>query len=123
MLRPPPQLTVSEWAEQHRMLGSRASAEPGPWRTSRTPYLEDVTDVLCAAYPTRRVVRMKGAEWALLKVRALTAIDAPNEKKRTGDLVRSISRDVARHRAASLDGSRATNKKCLCRRGRSRRGL
>jgi phage terminase large subunit GpA-like protein len=42
MLRPPPQLTVSEWAERHRMLGSRASAEPGPWRTSRTPYLKDV---------------------------------------------------------------------------------
>ena len=29
MLRPPPQLTVSEWADRHRMLGSRASAEPG----------------------------------------------------------------------------------------------
>jgi len=28
MLRPPPQLTVSEWAEHHRMLGSRASADP-----------------------------------------------------------------------------------------------
>ena len=39
MLRPPPLLTVSEWAERHRVLGSRASAEPGPWRTSRTPYL------------------------------------------------------------------------------------
>jgi hypothetical protein len=34
MLRPPPQLTVSEWAEQHRILGSRASSEPGPWRTA-----------------------------------------------------------------------------------------
>ena len=46
MLRPPPQLTVSEWAERHRMLGSRASAEPGPWRTNRTPYLKDVMDAL-----------------------------------------------------------------------------
>ena len=44
MLRPPPQLTVSEWAERHRMLGSRASAELGLWRTSRTPYLKDVMD-------------------------------------------------------------------------------
>jgi phage terminase large subunit GpA-like protein len=41
MLRPPPQLTISAWAEQHRILGSRASSEPGPWRTSRTPYLRN----------------------------------------------------------------------------------
>ncbi len=58
MLRPPPQLTVSEWAERHRMLGSRASAEPGPWRTSRTPYLKDVMDALSAVHPARRVVFM-----------------------------------------------------------------
>lgn len=62
MLRPPPQLTVSEWAERHRMLGSRASAEPGPWRTSRTPYLKDVMDALSAVHPARRVVLMKGAQ-------------------------------------------------------------
>jgi hypothetical protein len=34
MLRPPPQLLVSEWAERHRILGSRAASEPGPWRTT-----------------------------------------------------------------------------------------
>jgi len=62
MLRPPPQLTVSEWAERYRMLGSRASAEPGPWRTSRTPYLKDVMDALSALHPARRVVFMKGAQ-------------------------------------------------------------
>jgi len=62
MLRPPPQLTVSEWADQHRMLGSRGSAEPGPWPTSRTPYLKDVMDALSAVHPARRVVFMKGAQ-------------------------------------------------------------
>lgn len=60
MLRPPPQLTVSAWAEQHRILGSRASSEPGPWRTSRTPYLRDVMDALSAVHPARRIVFMKG---------------------------------------------------------------
>ena len=72
MLRPPPQLTVSEWAERHRMLGSRASAEPGPWRTNRTPYLKDVMDALSAVHPSRRVVFMKGAQ-----VGAPLAIDTP----------------------------------------------
>jgi hypothetical protein len=62
MLRPPPQLTVSQWAEQHRMLGTRASSEPGPWRTARTPYLRDVMDALSAVHPARRVVFMKGAQ-------------------------------------------------------------
>ena len=28
-LRPDPDLTVSEWADRHRMLSGRASAEPG----------------------------------------------------------------------------------------------
>ena len=51
MLRPPPQLTVSAWAEQHRILGSRASSEPGPWRTSRTPYLRDVMDAALPLQP------------------------------------------------------------------------
>ncbi len=46
------------------MLGSRASAEPAPWRTSRTPYLKDVMDALSAVHPARRVVFMKGAQVA-----------------------------------------------------------
>ena len=62
MLRPPPQLRVSEWAERHRILGSRASSEPGPWRTGRTPYLREVMDALSAVHPARRVVFMKGAQ-------------------------------------------------------------
>ncbi len=37
-MRPDPDLTVSEWADQHRWLSSRASAEPGRYRTARTPY-------------------------------------------------------------------------------------
>jgi phage terminase large subunit GpA-like protein len=45
-LRPDAQLTVSEWADQYRMLSSKASAEPGPWRTGRTPYLREPMDCL-----------------------------------------------------------------------------
>ncbi len=39
---PPEDLTVTEWAEQNRRLSSESSAEPGPWRTERTPYLREV---------------------------------------------------------------------------------
>ncbi len=36
-MRPDPDLTVSQWADRHRMLSGRASAEPGRYRTARTP--------------------------------------------------------------------------------------
>ena len=41
-MMPPDDLTVTEWAEQNRRLSSESSAEPGPWRTERTPYLREV---------------------------------------------------------------------------------
>ena len=34
---PPDDLTVTEWAEQNRRLSAESAAEPGPWRTERTP--------------------------------------------------------------------------------------
>lgn len=42
-VRPPPKLTVSEWADRYRVV-STYSAEPGPWRTERTPYLREIMD-------------------------------------------------------------------------------
>jgi phage terminase large subunit GpA-like protein len=61
-MRPDPRLTVSEWADQHRVLSSRASAEPGRYRTNRTPYLREIMDCLSPSHPCRRVVFMKGAQ-------------------------------------------------------------
>lgn len=61
-LKPEPLLTVSEWAERNRMLSSKGSAEPGPWRNSRTPYLAEIMDCLSPSHPAQRVVFMKGAQ-------------------------------------------------------------
>ena len=61
-LTPDPLLTVSEWAQQHRVLTSRASAEPGRYRIARTPYMRDILDALSPADPCRRVVFMKAAQ-------------------------------------------------------------
>ena len=38
---PPEDLTVDEWADKYRRLSPESSAEAGPWRTSRTPYLKE----------------------------------------------------------------------------------
>lgn len=40
-MKPPADLTVTEWAEQNRRLSAESAAEPGPWRTERTPYLRE----------------------------------------------------------------------------------
>jgi hypothetical protein len=61
-MMPEPTLLVSEWADRHRILGSRSAAEPGPWRTARTPYLREIMDALSPSHPARRVVFMKGAQ-------------------------------------------------------------
>lgn len=44
VLTPPPDLTVSEWADSFRKLSSEASAEPGQWRTDRAPYQREIMD-------------------------------------------------------------------------------
>lgn len=61
-LTPDPLLTVSEWSDRHRMLSSKASAEPGRWRTARTPYLKAIMDCLSPMSPVERVVFMKAAQ-------------------------------------------------------------
>jgi phage terminase large subunit GpA-like protein len=43
-LKPPEQITVSEWAEKYRVLDSKTSGMPGPWRNSVTPYLIGIMD-------------------------------------------------------------------------------
>ena len=46
-LEPPRAFTVSEWADEYRVLGARlGSAEPGRWRTDRTPYLREPMDAM-----------------------------------------------------------------------------
>ncbi len=61
-LRPEEPLTVSEWADRYRKLSSKASAEPGPWRTDRTPYLREPMDCLSSESPVQRVVMMFAAQ-------------------------------------------------------------
>ena len=59
---PEPRLLVSEWADRYRYLSATASAEPGRWRTERTPYLRQIMDDLSATDPIEQVVFMKGSQ-------------------------------------------------------------
>ena len=51
VLRPPPKLTVSEWADLYRKLSAEASAESGQWYTSRAEFQRGMMD----AYNNRGV--------------------------------------------------------------------
>ena len=61
-LAPPPILTVTEWAERHRIMSAKDSAEPGPYRIARTPYALEPQDALSAASQVEEVVLMWGAQ-------------------------------------------------------------
>lgn len=61
-LRPPPDFTVSQWADEHRRLPRVSSSEAGPWRTSRTPYLREIQDEMSPSSHTEEVVVMKGSQ-------------------------------------------------------------
>ena len=54
-------MTISEWADAKRRLSSEASAEPGPWRTSRVPYLREPMDAISNP-SVERVVCMWGSQ-------------------------------------------------------------
>ncbi|MCM1299618.1 MAG: phage terminase large subunit family protein, partial [[Eubacterium] siraeum] len=43
-MKPPDNITVSQWADRNRRLASETSAEVGRWRTSRTPYMLEIMD-------------------------------------------------------------------------------
>src|SRR6185295_19195739 len=60
-LRPDPLQTIAQWADEHMLLPSW-SAEPGRWRTDRTPYLREIMECLSPSSPVRRVVFMKCAQ-------------------------------------------------------------
>lgn len=44
--RPPEDLTVSQWAAKYRVLSRESSAEAGPWRNERTPYMVEPMDAI-----------------------------------------------------------------------------
>lgn len=57
VLEPRPLLSVSEWADQHRVIPAGTSPEPDRWRTSRVPYLREIMDAVSDPSVERVVVQ------------------------------------------------------------------
>ena len=60
--RPDPVFTVSEWADENRVLVAETTRLHGRWRTERTPYLREIMDCLSVYSPVRHVALMKGSQ-------------------------------------------------------------
>jgi phage terminase large subunit GpA-like protein len=58
----PALLEVDEWADQHRILPRETSAEPGPWRTERTPYMRQILRDLSDSSEAAEIVLMFGTQ-------------------------------------------------------------
>lgn len=60
-LRPPEDITVSEWAEKYRVVNAKSSASPGPWRNDKTPYLVGIMDEF-TNYATEEIIFCKSTQ-------------------------------------------------------------
>jgi phage terminase large subunit GpA-like protein len=61
-LRPRERLTVSQWADRHRILTSKQAGETGRWRTARNPMLREIMDSLSISSPVKQVTVMKSSQ-------------------------------------------------------------
>jgi len=61
-VRPRGRLTVSQWADNHRILTSKGSGETGRWRTSRNPMLREIMDCLSIHSPVREIWVCKSSQ-------------------------------------------------------------
>ncbi len=61
VLKPPPDISLSQWADSFRKLSMESSAEPGQWRTTRAPYQREIMDAI-SDVTVNKVVVMSAAQ-------------------------------------------------------------
>ena len=61
LLKPPPVLTLSEWADTYRMLSRENSADPGRWHTSKAPYQREIMNAMGDPH-FRKIIIMSAAQ-------------------------------------------------------------
>ena len=73
VLEPPPDLTLSQWADQYRFLSPEFASEPGRWHTDRAPYQRDLMDAITNIH-TKKIVAMFGAQLGKTQCAIMNAI-------------------------------------------------
>lgn len=62
-LKPDPYIDFVEWANKNMVLTTENSVEPGRYRSSRTPYVEEILRELSPQSPTQEVVVIKPTQF------------------------------------------------------------
>lgn len=55
-------LTVSQWAEEHRILTKKVSSVTGSFKYDNAPYTREIADRFSIEDPTRHIVVMKSVQ-------------------------------------------------------------
>ncbi|WP_157669298.1 phage terminase large subunit family protein [Chitinibacter sp. GC72] len=63
-LRRPPRVSVSQWADENRVLTESETSEPGLWRTDRVPFMREIMDNLSPWSDVERTVFIKSTQVA-----------------------------------------------------------
>lgn len=124
---PPPDLTVSEWADANRVISAQSGAKfDGRWETDRTPYLREVMDCMGVNHPASRVAFRASAQVG--KTQAMNnAIGHMIDTSPRGAVLMlpSLDKCLAYNREQwepMLDGTECLKLKVLASRSRSERG-
>jgi phage terminase large subunit GpA-like protein len=71
--RPPPRLTLAQWADTYRILSSESSAEPGQWVTAKAEYEREIMNAISDP-GTPRVCVMKASQMGVTDCAILNMI-------------------------------------------------
>ena len=61
-IEPDPDLWIDEWSDEYMRIPRGNGAEPGKYRTERTPFAREVMRCLSPAHPAKRVVAMVASQ-------------------------------------------------------------
>ena len=61
-IEPDPDLWIDEWSDQYMRIPRGNGAEPGKYRTARTPFAREVMRCLSPSHPAKRVVAMVASQ-------------------------------------------------------------
>lgn len=73
ILQPPPDLTLSQWADEYRYLSQEFASEPGRWHTDRAPYQRELMNAITDIH-VKKVVAMFAAQLGKTQSALLNAI-------------------------------------------------
>lgn len=67
-IEPDPDLTITQWADAHRMLSPESTSEHGPWRTERVPHAAEIMDSLSPGNACTEVTFVAGTQVAKTEI-------------------------------------------------------